>query len=214
MIFSSPPSKEDYGEAYDVEIYGRAYDGDTLSSWTLLSGPAFDVLASSGEDPGDEGGTPPGGPSQPDDGEPLPVYQEPTEPPGDIDGDDIPDDEDPDIDGDDVPNERDNDMDGDGVVNSQDSDLDGDGVPNANDWGPYDPADRRMGAEEYGIQIGRSVYPIESIWLRKNGANVIIMLLVFAFVMWTQTTDESDTGLGPKKRKRTNGKRLLDGMKR
>jgi hypothetical protein len=47
----------------------------------------------------------------------------------DIDGDGIPNDRDPDIDGDGIPNDKDSDMDGDGIPNGEDPDMDGDGIP-------------------------------------------------------------------------------------
>lgn len=54
-------------------------------------------------------------------------------PPGDTDGDGIPNDKDPDIDGDGIPNDKDPDMDGDGIPNEDDADMDGDNVPNIYD---------------------------------------------------------------------------------
>lgn len=51
----------------------------------------------------------------------------------DIDGDGIPNDQDPDMDADGIPNEQDSDMDGDGKPNGEDDDIDGDGIPNDQD---------------------------------------------------------------------------------
>ena len=55
---------------------------------------------------------------------------------GDIDGDGIPNEEDPDVDGDGIPNGDDPDVDGDGIPNEEDPDVDGDGIPNEEDPDP------------------------------------------------------------------------------
>jgi hypothetical protein len=195
-------------EQYAITIYQKVTDAsDATSGWGAILGNPLNIVEAP-EDPATSGRT---GPPPPDDEEPD-IYTEPDTPPPDTDGDGILDPDDPDIDNDGVPNERDNDMDGDGEPNNRDPDLDGDGVPNSNDWGPYDPADRRMGAEEYGIQIGRAVYPIEDVWIRKNGSNIILLLLIFAFLMWTQREDEEDKKVRPAKKKRARGESLLEGL--
>jgi len=56
--------------------------------------------------------------------------------PGDIDGDGIPNANDPDIDGDGIVNVLDNDIDGDGIPNANDTDDDGDGTPDSADTTP------------------------------------------------------------------------------
>src|SRR5690606_35810932 len=68
----------------------------------------------------------------------------------DLDGDGIPDINDPDIDGDGTPNgdddfpydpSEDTDTDGDGTGDNTDPDIDGDGTPNDEDDFPYDPSE-------------------------------------------------------------------------
>ncbi len=195
----------------NIQMYGRVTSGGERTDWTLLEGPVWHILDDETEDDATTSGDRGGDTSTGDDDDDVDdIYIEPTEPAGDIDGDGIPDDEDDDIDGDGIPNDRDSDMDGDGLSNRDDDDIDGDGIPNGNDWGPYDPSDRRSGAQTYGIQIGRSVYAVESIWIRQNGASVIILLLVLAFLMWTQDDETKETKLAPKQRKRANGKSLLE----
>jgi hypothetical protein len=52
---------------------------------------------------------------------------------GDIDGDGIPNDQDPDMDGDGIPNDQDPDMDGDGIPNASDPDANSNGIPDDED---------------------------------------------------------------------------------
>jgi hypothetical protein len=209
----------DCPDQYGLPVYQRVTDAHPATSgWGAISGFPVNIIEPPG-DPATEGGPPGPGPEPepeiPEDEELTnvtePIYTYPDTPPPDTDGDGILDPDDPDIDNDGIPNERDNDMDGDGTLNSQDPDLDGDGVPNSNDWGPYDPADRRMGAEEYGIQIGRAVYPIEDVWIRKNGSNIILLLLILALLMWTQR-EEEDKPLRTNKKKKARGESLLEGL--
>ncbi len=73
-----------------------------------------------------------------------------------------------DIDGDGIPNNQDPDIDGDGVVNGLDPDIDGDGIPNAQDPNPA------------GTNAVDSTPPIVrhdvSIWQWLEGAGVLIVL--------------------------------------
>ncbi len=54
---------------------------------------------------------------------------------GDLDGDGIPNGEDPDVDGDGIPNGQDGDDDGDGIPDNEDDDDNGDGIPDGNNGG-------------------------------------------------------------------------------
>jgi hypothetical protein len=73
-----------------------------------------------------------------------------------------------DIDGDGIPNNEDPDIDGDGIVNGLDPDIDGDGIPNAQDPNPA------------GTNAVDSTPPIVrhdlSIWQWAEGAGVLIVL--------------------------------------
>ncbi|MEX0325925.1 MAG: dockerin type I domain-containing protein [Puniceicoccaceae bacterium] len=62
------------------------------------------------------------------DGDGIPNDEDP-----DDDNDGIPDEEDPDMDGDQIPNDEDDDVDGDGKKNDEDDDDDGDGIPDGLD---------------------------------------------------------------------------------
>ena len=61
------------------------------------------------------------------------IFFQLTNPPNDIDGDGILNDEDDDVDGDGIVNSEDNDIDGDGILNEYDDDIDGDGIDNDSD---------------------------------------------------------------------------------
>lgn len=58
---------------------------------------------------------------------------------GDMDDDNIPDEDDSDMDGDGIGNNHDDDMDGDGIPNDSDPDNDNDGIPNDQDDTPHGP---------------------------------------------------------------------------